>query len=114
MGQSRVRYQPNTRAVRALLHLRAEQLVDDTGKQLVEETKARAPRSTISDPDHLHLADSYAWEMVDDTSGEMTTDVEYAIYQEYGTVFQSGTPHVGPAVLAVEPAFTAGVGRLLE
>jgi hypothetical protein len=111
---SSVHLQTNTRAVRATLHYRAERLVDDTGKALVAETAARAPRSTVDEPDYVHLADSYTWDQTDETSGEMTTDKEYSVYQELGTVFQAGTPHVGPAAVAVQPQFAAGLERLFD
>ena len=114
MGKSSVSLQLHTNAVRAALHYRAERLVDETGQRLVKETSARAPRSTITDPDHLHLADSYEWDMVDETSGEMITDVPYSVYQERGTIYQAGTPHVGPAAVAVAPGFEAGLPGLFD
>jgi hypothetical protein len=109
-----VTVQSNIAAVRAQVHQRAERLVDETGKRLVEETQARAPRSTVDDPDHVHLADSYEWFQHDETAGEMTSDVEYAGYQEFGTVFQHGTPHVAPAAVAVTPEFEDGLGHLFD
>jgi hypothetical protein len=111
---SKVSLQSNIRAIRAALRYRAERLVDETGQRLVAETKARAPRSDVDEPGYVHLADSYEWDMIDGTSGEMITDKEYAGYQEYGTVFQSGTPHVGPAAVAVAPEFAAGVEHLFD
>lgn len=40
---------------------------------------------------------------------EISTNVEYAPYQEFGTAYQSGTPHVRPGIESVIPQ----VGRLL-
>lgn len=49
-----------------------------------------------------NLRDSYEVEMVSQSRKGATfrvvTDVDYASHQEYGTVHQSGTPHVRPAL----------------
>lgn len=37
---------------------------------------------------------------------------DYAVYQEYGTRFQPGTPHMRPAAEAVEPTFIQAIGQI--
>lgn len=41
--------------------------------------------------------------------GEVSSGVEYAIYQEYGTRYQSGTPHMRPAAEQGMSNFVAAV-----
>lgn len=41
--------------------------------------------------------------------GQVNSGVEYAIYQEYGTRYQSGTPHMRPAAEAGMGPFIAAV-----
>jgi len=45
-------------------------------------------------------------------SAEIGPTVEYAIYQEYGTSTQSGTPFMGPAFDRRAPAFNEGLAQL--
>ena len=68
------------------------------GQQAVTENQRRAPLRTG------RLRRSYTYEV--DSRGrwvEISTNVEYAPYQEYGTVHQPGTPHVRPGIEAVIP-----------
>lgn len=64
---------------------------------LTSEIKSRAPVDTG------HLRDSYGYYVESGRSrvtAHVGTNVEYAVHQEYGTVYQSGTPHVRPALEA--------------
>src|SRR5699024_7941187 len=47
-------------------------------------------------------------------TGRVYTDVEYAIYQEYGTRFQSGTPFMRPSLYEQRPMFYKDMERLLK
>lgn len=62
---------------------------------LQQEIQSRAPVDTG------HLRNSYDTR-VEETStgvkGHVWSDADYAAAQEYGTAYQSGTPHVRPAV----------------
>ena len=42
------------------------------------------------------------------------TPVEYAVHQEYGTVHQSGTPFMRPAVERVRPKYIDAFARFLR
>lgn len=43
-----------------------------------------------------------------------TSNVEYQAYQEYGTRFQPGTPHVRPALKEVEPKFKSDLTKVMK
>ena len=49
-----------------------------------------------------------------DLSAEVSTNVEYAIYQEMGTVHMAAQPYMKPAADAVRPSFEAAMARLVE
>lgn len=71
--------------------------VEKAAAHLNNEIQSRAPVDTG------HLRDSYGYTV--EGSGEKVvahvgTNVDYALHQEYGTVYQSGTPHVRPALEA--------------
>ncbi len=71
--------------------------VENAAAHLTREIQARAPVDTG------HLRDSYDYRV--EGSGNRVvahvgTNVDYAIHQEFGTVYQSGTPHVRPAIEA--------------
>lgn len=68
------------------------------GQQAVTEIRRRAPLLTG------RLRRSYTYE-VDRAARyvEVSSNVEYAPYQEFGTRHQDGTPHVRPALEALRP-----------
>lgn len=45
---------------------------------------------------------------------KVTSEAEYAAYQEYGTRFQSGTPHIRPAFYDQKPIFLKDMEKLAE
>jgi hypothetical protein len=105
----------DTRVLQAIVQAseaRALALVQRIGEAWLAETQARAPVKTG------RLRDSYHFEITEQTptriTGTLATDVPYAPHQEYGTVHQAGTPHIGPAADAVRPAFEAGLADLLK
>lgn len=82
------------------------------GQQWVTETQKRAPLLTG------RLRRSYTWEIGSSagfTYVEVSSNVHYAPYQEFGTVRISGTPHLRPAaeaVIRMAPRLIAeGLGR---
>jgi hypothetical protein len=95
-------------AIRAQLRARGRALVDRTGQALTAATQGYAPVDTG------RLRASYGWTLTGDTAGEMATDVDYAEYQERGTVFQAGTPHVGPGAVSAYPVLEAGLPGLFD
>jgi HK97 gp10 family phage protein len=52
-----------------------------------------------------------AWQgrMTGDTEGEVANGVEYAVYNEYGTVNMPAQPMAHPAADAVRPSFEAAI-----
>ena len=44
----------------------------------------------------------------------VTGDAEYDPYQEYGTRYQAGTPHLRPALYNTEDKFIADMNRLVR
>lgn len=105
---AKVSLQLHTNAVRAALRARGRALVAQTGAAFLAETQARAPVATG------RLRDSYGFEMTGDLAGELASDLDYSEYQERGTIYQAGTPHVGPAAVAVQPGFEAGLPGLFD
>ena len=47
-------------------------------------------------------------------TGRVYTDVEYGIYQEFGTRFQAGTPFMRPSLYEQRPQFLSDMQRLLK
>lgn len=68
--------------------------------------KQRAPVDTGN------LRNSITGKLTGGASGEVSTGVEYAVFQEHGTRFQPGTPFMTPAAEAARPGFEAAVAAL--
>lgn len=95
--------------------LRAEKaavpaVLEVVGQVAVREITRRAPLLTG------RLRRSYTYEVARDGSYvEISSNVEYAPYQEFGTQYQTGTPHVRPGIAAVIPQVprivAEGMGR---
>lgn len=68
---------------------------------LVDEIQKRAPVDTGN------LRDSYQIKEGNSAIGEVIvyTDVDYAPYQEFGTLFQPGTPHIRPALEIIKAKY---------
>lgn len=66
-------------------------LVRKTLFSIEARTKANAP------VDKGILRNSYQVQMEGPTKGSVGTNIEYGPYQEFGTRFQKGTPHLTPA-----------------
>lgn len=71
------------------------------------QAKVRAPVDTGA------LRASITGKLTGDTEGEVSTGVNYAVHQEYGTRFQSGTPFMHPAADAARPGFEAAIKQAI-
>ena len=77
------------------------------------EMHQKASRKVAVDTGHLRR--SITTEFSDGgLTGRVYTDVEYAIFQEYGTRFQSGTPFMRPSLYEQRPMFYKDMERLLK
>lgn len=47
-------------------------------------------------------------------TGTVSSDAEYAVYQEYGTRYQSGTPHIRPAFNDTKDEFLNNIKRVMK
>jgi phage gpG-like protein len=84
-----------------------------TGEIVQKTLLAIEAQAKIKCPvDEGNLRASIQTEMEDDTSGVCYTNVEYAPYQEYGTVYQAGTPYMTPAAEGERGRFTAAMSKL--
>lgn len=81
----------------------AKQIVKRNGAEMHEKAQRFAPVDTGT------LKRSISLDIVDSgrTAIVRGDNVDYGVYQEYGTRYQSGTPFVGPA-------FKAQVGKFKE
>lgn len=68
-----------------------------------EKLKTRAQELAPKDTEFLkdHIKSSYPG----DLEGRVKGESAYEGYQEYGTRFQEGTPHIRPALREIEPEF---------
>ena len=77
------------------------------------EMHQKASRKVAVDTGHLRR--SITTEFSDGgLTGRVYTNVEYSIYQEYGTRFQSGTPFMRPSLYEQRPMFYKDMERLLK
>lgn len=77
------------------------------------EMHQKASRKVAVDTGHLRR--SITTEFSDGgLTGRVYTDVEYGIYQEFGTRFQSGTPFMRPSLYEQRPQFFSDMQRLLK
>jgi HK97 gp10 family phage protein len=72
------------------------------------QAKTRAPVDTGA------LRASIHGEMTGDTEGQVTTGVDYAVFQEYGTRHMPAHPFMTPAAEAVRPSFIAAVEKAVS
>lgn len=66
---------------------------------LLKKTKDKAPKDTE------FLKDNIKSSHPNDLEGRVGGEAAYDGYQEFGTRFQTGTPHYRPALKEVEPGF---------
>lgn len=94
---------------------KAQTVVRKNGGQMQESTQRYAPVDTG------HLKREVSLNLTD---GNLTAVVEsraiasnghnYAFYQEFGTRYQPGTPHVGPAFHDQKPIFITDMKNILK
>ena len=70
------------------------EIVQETILGIETQAKIKVPVDTGA------LRASIQSEMTGETSGMVSTNLEYSVFQEYGTVFQAGTPYMTPAAEA--------------
>lgn len=74
-------------------------VVKNNAEKLKSKAQAKAPKDTRFLKDHIKT--SYPGEL----EAHIDDEAAYAGYQEYGTRFQEGTPHMRPALREIEPQF---------
>ncbi|WP_228064561.1 HK97-gp10 family putative phage morphogenesis protein [Streptococcus danieliae] len=79
---------------------------DQSGKVIknkTEKLKKKAQELAPKDTEFLkdHIKSSYP----DQLEGHVKGEAAYEGYQEYGTRFQPGKPHIRPALREIEPEF---------
>lgn len=88
-----------------------KQLVEASLKNNTEQMKAKAIAKAPVDTGFLkgQITTSYA-----PLEGTVIDGANYAGYQEYGTRFQSGTPHMRPAFEVQSKKFESDVKRIMK
>lgn len=79
---------------------RAANVIRSHGGKMQANAMSNAPVDTGHLKNSITLA-------VNDTKAEVESTAAYAVYQEYGTRYQPGTPHI-------RPAFRAEIGPFLD
>jgi len=79
-----------------------EKELDTVGSEMVELARSLAPVDTGGLRDSIYARAS-GFEL------EFGNDVEYGAYQEFGTRFQAGKPHIRPALDAFSQRILAAV-----
>ncbi|HFI0050269.1 TPA: HK97-gp10 family putative phage morphogenesis protein [Streptococcus suis] len=74
-------------------------VVKNNAEKLKSKAQAKAPKDTEFLKDHIKT--SYPGEL----EAKIEAEAAYSGYQEYGTRFQEGTPHMRPALREIEPQF---------
>lgn len=87
---------------------RAHALVEQTLEAVDAHAQAIVPVRTGA------LKASIEHHMEGETSGVVSAGASYAAYVEYGTVRAPAQPYMHPAFDAAQPAFEAGLAKLLE
>lgn len=57
------------------------------------------------------MRNSIHGEMTGEAEGQVSTGVDYAIYNEYGTAHMPAQPFMTPAAEAVRPSFVAAIAK---
>lgn len=86
---------------------RLEQAVDRGALTVQAGAMSRAPVDTGALRASIHTTGG-------GLSREVNSGVFYAIYQEFGTRYQSGTAHMRPAAEAARPAFEAACAEAIS
>ena len=94
---------------------RVRQVIRTNGGQMQESTQRFAPVDT----GHLKRSVSLNYEDEDLTAIVESKALNgygdnYSVYQEWGTRYQPGTPHVGPAFHKQVPVFKADIKKVVK
>lgn len=86
----------------------SSQVIRNNTERLKASAKAKAPVDTGFLKNHI--TSSYP----DRLEGHDKSEAAYSGYHEYGTRFQTGTPHIRPALREIEPQFKQDMTDVLK
>ena len=86
----------------------SSQVIRNNTERLKASAKAKAPVDTGFLKNHI--TSSYPNRL----EGHVKSEAAYSCYQEYGTRFQTGTPHIRPALQEIEPQFKQDMNNVLK
>lgn len=86
----------------------SSQVIRNNTERLKASAKAKAPVDTGFLKNHI--TSSYPNRL----EGHVKSEAAYSGYQEYGTRFQTGTPHIRPALQDIEPQFKQDMNNVLK
>lgn len=86
----------------------SSQVIRNNTERLKASAKAKAPVDTGFLKNHI--TSSYPSRL----EGRVKSEAAYSGYQEYGTRFQTGTPHIRPALQEIEPQFKQDMNNVLK
>lgn len=86
----------------------SSQVIRNNTERLKASAKAKAPVDTGFLKNHI--TSSYPNRL----EGHVKSEAAYSGYQEYGTRFQTGTPHIRPALQEIEPQFKQDMNNVLK
>ena len=86
----------------------SSQVIRNNTERLKASAKSKAPVDTGFLKNHI--TSSYPNRL----EGHVKSEAAYSGYQEYGTRFQTGTPHIRPALQEIEPQFKQDMNNVLK
>ena len=86
----------------------SSKVIRNNTERLKASAKAKAPVDTGFLKNHI--TSSYPNRL----EGHVKSEAAYSGYQEYGTRFQTGTPHIRPALQEIEPQFKQDMNDVLK
>ena len=86
----------------------SSQVIRNNTERLKASAKVKAPVDTGFLKNHI--TSSYPNRL----EGRVKSEAAYSGYQEYGTRFQTGTPHIRPALQEIEPQFKQDMNNVLK
>lgn len=86
-----------------------KKVIKNNGAEMQNTAMRLAPVDTGNLKRNIHLA------VVDNGMAVIiSSDAKYAVYQEYGTRYQSGKPHIRPAFKQQWPVMVADLTKLMR
>lgn len=86
----------------------SSQVIRNNTEKLKASAKVKAPVDTS------FLKDNITSSYPNRLEGHVKSEAAYSGYQEYGTRFQTGTPHIRPALQEIEPQFKQDMNDVLK